>query len=80
MLPFCCHRGLSKGEKPLFMGFFKGVKLFPLDSCGGLGGYILDNAVYTLDLVYYSAGGGVEHIIGDSRPVCRHKVAGGNCS
>jgi hypothetical protein len=30
MLPFCCHRGLSKGEKPLFMGFFKGVKLFPL--------------------------------------------------
>jgi len=25
MLPFCCHRGLSNGEKPLFTGFFTGV-------------------------------------------------------
>lgn len=30
MLPFCCHRGLSNGEKPYFTGFFTGVKLFPL--------------------------------------------------
>ena len=30
MLPFCCHRGLSNGEMPLFTGFFTGAKLFPL--------------------------------------------------
>ena len=27
MLPFCCHRGLLNGEKPLFTGFFSGVIL-----------------------------------------------------
>lgn len=30
MLPFCCYRGLLNGEKPIFTGFFVGVKLFPL--------------------------------------------------
>nr|DAR31964.1 MAG TPA: hypothetical protein [Caudoviricetes sp.] len=27
MLPFCCHRGLSNGEKPLFTGFFTGANV-----------------------------------------------------
>ncbi len=31
MLPFCCHRGHKHGEKPYFIGFFTGVKLFPLN-------------------------------------------------
>ena len=30
MLPFCCHIGHKHGKKPLFTGFFKGVKSFPL--------------------------------------------------
>lgn len=30
MLPFCCHRGLSNGEMPLFTGFFTGAKLFDI--------------------------------------------------
>jgi hypothetical protein len=30
MLPFCCHKGLSNGEKPYFTGFFTGAKLLPL--------------------------------------------------
>lgn len=36
-LPFCCHRGLSNGEKPLFTGFFTGVMLLckPLYSLWG---------------------------------------------
>ena len=80
MLPFCCHRGLSNGEKSLFTGFFKGVKSFPLYSRGGFGGYVVDNAVYALNLVYYAAGGGIENIIRYSRPVGGHKVAGHNSS
>ena len=51
MLPFCCHRGLSNGEKPLFTGFFKGMKSFPLDGAGGFGGYIVNYAVYVFYLV-----------------------------
>ena len=31
MLPFCCHKGRKHGEKPYFMGFFLGMKSFPLD-------------------------------------------------
>ena len=75
MLPFCCHRGLSNGEMPLFTGFFTGAKLFPLNCGRGFGGYIVDYAVYALYLVYYSAGCGVKHVIGDSRPVRGHKIA-----
>ena len=51
MLPFCCHRGHSKGEKPLFMGFFKGVKSFPLDCSGGFGGDIINYSVDVLHLI-----------------------------
>ena len=51
MLPFCCHRGYKHGKKPLFTGFFVGVKLFPLHCSGGFGGYVIDYAVDVLNFV-----------------------------
>ena len=80
MLPFCCHRGHQSGEKPLFMGFFVGMKSFPLDRSGGLGGDIVHDAVYAGDLVYDTAGGLVEDVIRDARPVSGHKVARGDAA
>ena len=56
------------------------VKSLPLNSRGGFGGYVVDYAVYALNLVYYAAGGGVKDVVGDSRPVGGHKVAGHNRS
>lgn len=44
MLPFCFHRGLSNGEKPLFTGFFTGAKLLPLAPCKS----ILNTFVYEI--------------------------------
>ena len=34
-------------------GFFGFFELFPLDCCWGFGAYVVDDAVYALDLVHY---------------------------
>lgn len=68
-------------KKLRMRGFtLKYMKSFPLNSRGGFGGYVVDYAVYALNLVYYAAGGGVKDVVGDSRPVGGHKVAGHNRS
>ena len=54
MLPFCCHKGHKHGEKPLFTGFFTGVKSFPLHGCGGLAGDVVDDT------------GDIGHLVGDA--------------
>ena len=46
MLPFCCHKGRKHGEKPYFMGFFTGVKLFPLHRCRGFACYVVKDVCY----------------------------------
>ena len=61
-------------------GYPEIILSFPLYSRGGFGGYVVDNAVYALNLVYYAAGGGIENIIRYSRPIGGHKVAGHNRS
>ena len=78
MLPFCCHRGLSNGEKPLFAGFFTGANLFPLNSSRRLGGNVVDDAVDAFDLVDYAGGAPFEDIVGDSGEVGGHEVGGGD--
>ena len=74
MLPFCCHKGHKHGEKPLFTGFFTGVKSFPLNSCRGLGGDVIDDAVDVLDLVYYPHRAAFQNVIRYSCKIGGHKV------
>ena len=57
-----------KALQPLIFTFFS----FPLDRSGGLGGDIVHDAVYAGDLVYDTAGGLVEDVIRDARPVSGH--------
>lgn len=67
-------------ELPLLQVFTykrRGLYLFPLNGCGGLGGYVVDDAVYALDLVYDAHGDLIEHVVGYARPICGHKV--GRC-
>ena len=76
MLPFCCHKGLSNGEKPYFTGFFTGANLFPLHRCGGLGRDVID---YTVDVLYFvgdAVADAGEDVIGDLCPVGGHEVVG----
>ena len=51
MLPFCCQGGLSNGKKPLFTGFFTGVKSFPLNGARGFARDVVHHAVDMGDLV-----------------------------
>lgn len=70
----------SGGRSPKSLvntGFFGFFNLFPLNGCGGLGGYVVDDAVYALDLVYNAHGDLIEHVVGYARPICGHKV--GRC-
>ena len=39
-----------------FIGFFRSVKLFPLDRSGGFGGNIVHNAINIADLVNNAVG------------------------
>ena len=65
-----------KAFQPIIFTFFS----FPLDRSGGLGGDIVHDAVYAGDLVYDTAGGLVEDVIRDARPVSGHKVARGDAA
>ena len=68
------------GQNPKTVGIptlFGFSDLFPLDCCGGFGGYVVDDAVYALDLVYNAHGDLIEHVVGYARPICGHKV--GRC-
>lgn len=67
-------------EMPLLQVFTyksRGLYLFPLNGCGGLGGYVVDDTVYAFDLVYDAHGDLIEHVVGYARPICGHKV--GRC-
>lgn len=71
----------SGGRSPKSLvntGFFGFFNLFPLDCCGGFGGYVVDDAVYALDLVYDTHGDFIEHVIGNACPVGSHEV--GRCN
>lgn len=78
MLPFCCHKGYQSGKKPLFIGFFKGVKSFPLHCSRGFRGDVVDDAVDVFHFVGDAVGNLSEQIVGNLRPVRRHKVVGGH--
>ena len=50
------------------------MKSFPLDCCGGFGGYVVDDAVYALDLVDDAHRDLIEHVVGNACPVGSHEV------
>ena len=50
--------------------------LFPLDSCGGFACNVVDNSVDVTDLVNNTVGGCFKNVVGDSRPIGCHEVAG----
>ena len=60
----------------IFWRFLK--TLFPLDGGGGFAGDVVADPVDALDLVDDAHADAVQHVVGDSRPVGGHKVAGGD--
>ena len=76
MLPFCCHIGHKHGKKPLFTGFFKGVKSFPLNSPGGLRGEVVEHAVHAGDFVDYAVGDVLKELKGNVLNGGDHGVGG----
>ena len=80
MLPFCCHRGLQNGKKPLFTGFFTGVKLFPLNCAGGLGGEVVKDAVDVLDFARDAFGDVLQQCEGDFFYGSGHRIYRVDCA
>ena len=72
---FVIKRLIEIAETRINTGFFKQLDLFPLDGGGGFGAYVVDDAVYALDLVHYAHGHLVQHVVGYPRPVGGHEVA-----
>lgn len=62
------------------MRFFKLYDLFPLYCCRRFGGYVVNYAVYALDLVDDAHGHFIEHLVRDSCPVGGHEVRGGDAA
>lgn len=54
------------------------LQSFPLNSRGGLGGNIVDDAVDVGHLIDDADGDPVQHIVGDPGPVGGHEVRGGD--
>lgn len=52
--------------------------LFPLNSCRGFGGNIVDDAVNVFHFVDDSHAHFIQHFVGDARPIGGHKVGGGD--
>ena len=73
----------SGGQSPkslvntVFFGF---SNLFPFYCCWRFGGYVVDDAVYALDLVDDAHGDFIEHLVRDARPVGGHEVRCGDAS
>ena len=64
-------------ESPLFKGsraLVSCLQSFPLDSCGGFGGDVIDDSVYVFDFVYDAVRRLIEEFVRQFAPVGGHKV------
>src|SRR5699024_9890682 len=59
-------------------GFLRCFNLFPLDGRGRLGGDVVDDPVYTRNLIDNPAADLLQHLIRDAGPVAGHTVDAGN--
>lgn len=70
---------IQKSPESLAGQDFRAISfLFPLNSRGGLGGNIVDDAVDVGHLIDDADGDPVQHIVGDPGPVGGHEVRGGD--
>ena len=72
----CNFRHCTSPENLDFKGFFRPLKLFPLDRRRGFAGDVVADAVDAADFVDDADGDAVEHVVGDAGPVGGHEVAG----
>lgn len=83
-MKFCCQivatRGIKAQKVQCLQGFLAFRGLFPLDSRGGLGGNIVDDAVDVGHLIDDTDRDPVQHIVGDPGPVGGHEVRGGDAA
>src|SRR5258708_15741283 len=75
--------GLSLSRRGLHVEIWaKRSRSLPFYGRGWFAGYIVDHAVHPSDFVHDPVADTRQHIIGQARPICRHKVVrgyGANC-